>query len=108
VSGRVKLKIYLDNSATSYPKPDCVYDAINDYMRNNGASPGRGNYANAMAAEKLVYDTRKNIATLFCAKKPSEIVFTSNATEAINTVLKGYLKNGDGVLTSNTMPCGDH
>ena len=95
------MKIYLDNSATSYPKPECVYAAVNDYMRNNGASPGRGNYANAMEAEKLVYETRKTIAKLFNAKKPSEIVFTSNATEAINTVLKGYLKSGDEVLTSN-------
>ncbi|MCL2774852.1 MAG: cysteine desulfurase [Oscillospiraceae bacterium] len=95
------LKIYLDNSATSYPKPECVYDAVNVYMRENGASPGRGNYANAMASDKLVYETRKTIAKLLGAKKPSEIVFTSNATEAINIVLKGYLKNGDGVLTSN-------
>ncbi len=95
------LKIYLDNSATSFPKPECVYDAMNDYMRENGSSPGRGNYANAMASEKLVYETRKEIAKLFCAKKASEIVFTLNATEAINTVLKGYLKSGDAVLTSN-------
>ena len=99
--GKFTMKIYLDNSATSYPKPDCVYGAVNDYMRGNGASPGRGNYANAMAAEKLVYETRKALSKLFGAKKPGEIVFTSNATEAINTVLKGYLKSGDGVLTSN-------
>jgi len=95
------LKIYLDNSATSFPKPDSVYDAINEYMRNNGASPGRGNYANAMAAEKLVYETRKTVAKLFGVKKPGEIVFTQNSTEAINTVLKGFLKPGDEVLTSN-------
>ena len=94
-------KIYLDNSATSYPKPDCVYDEINDFMRNNGASPGRGNYANAMASEKLVYETRKTVARLFNVQRPGEIVFTSNATEAINTVLKGFLKSGDDVLTSN-------
>ena len=94
------MKIYLDNGATSYPKPECVYDAINSYMRDNGASPGRGNYASSMASEKLVYETRKAIAKLLGAKKPSEIVFTSNATESINTVLKGYLNNGDGVLTS--------
>jgi len=94
------LKIYLDNSATSYPKPECVYEAVNDYMRNNGASPGRGNYANAMAADRLVYEARKAVAKLLGAVKPSEIVFCSNATEAINTILKGYLKNGDCVLTS--------
>jgi cysteine desulfurase family protein len=70
-------------------------------MRKNGASPGRGNYANAMASDRLVYETRKTIAKLFNAERASEIVFTLNATEAINTVLKGYLKNGDEVLTSN-------
>ena len=95
------MKIYLDNSATSYPKPECVYNAVDEYMRNNGASPGRGNYANALEAERLVYETRKTVAKLLGAKKPSEIVFTLNSTEAINTVLKGYLKPGDGVLTSN-------
>jgi cysteine desulfurase family protein len=95
------LKIYLDNGATSFPKPDCVYDAVNTFMRENGCSPGRGNYANAMEAEKLVYETRKSITKLFSAERPSEIIFTSNSTEAINTVLKGYLKNGDAVLTSN-------
>ena len=95
------MKIYMDNSATSFPKPECVYDAVNHFMREIGASPGRGNYANAIVSEKLVFETRKTIAKLFCAKKPSEIVFTSNATEAINTVLKGYLKSGDEVLTSS-------
>jgi len=102
MAGRwICLGIYLDNSATSYPKPECVYTAINNYMRENGASPGRGNYANAMASERIVYETRKTIARLFGAKRPSEIVFALNATEAINTVLKGFLKNGDEVLTSN-------
>ena len=95
------MKIYLDNGATSYPKPECVYDAVNHYMRENGASPGRGNYANAIASDRLIYETRKTIAKLIGANKPSEIVFAFNATEAINTVLKGYLKNGDEVLTSS-------
>ena len=95
------MKIYLDNGATSYPKPECVYNAVNDYMRNNGANPGRGNYSNAMDSDRLVYETRKTAAKLFGAKKPGEIVFTSNATEAVNIILKGFLKNGDEVLTSN-------
>ncbi|MCL2883770.1 MAG: aminotransferase class V-fold PLP-dependent enzyme, partial [Coriobacteriia bacterium] len=95
------MSIYLDNSATSFPKPECVYAAIEAYMRGNGASPGRGNYEKAMTAEKLVYETRKSLAALIGAQKPSEIVFTQNATEAINTVIKGYLRPGDTVLTSN-------
>jgi len=70
-------------------------------MRSNGASPGRGNYTNAMAADRLVYETRKAVAKLFGVEKPGEIVFTSNSTEAINTVLKGFLKDGDEVVTSS-------
>jgi len=99
--GSENVKIYLDNGATSFPKPECVYDAINLYMRENGASPGRGTYAKAMTSDKLVFETRKTIMKLFNAKRPSEIVFTSNATEAINILLKGYLQNGNGVLTSS-------
>lgn len=93
--------IYLDNSATSYPKPECVYTAINDFMRNNGASAGRGNYARARDAEELIYLARKSIAKLLGAKKPSNIVFTSNVTESLNVILKGFLNSGDGVLTSS-------
>ncbi|MDL2237972.1 aminotransferase class V-fold PLP-dependent enzyme [Christensenellaceae bacterium OttesenSCG-928-K19] len=93
--------IYLDNSATSFPKPDCVYSAINDFMRNNGASPGRGTYQSAMQSDQLVYETRKSLTKLFNINRPGEIVFTANATESINIILKGYLQQGDTVLTSN-------
>lgn len=91
----------MDNSATSFPKPECVYTAINDFMRNNGASAGRGNYSRARDAEELIYLTRKSIAKLLGAKKASNIVFTSNVTESLNQVLKGFLNYGDGVLTSD-------
>jgi len=70
-------------------------------MRNNGASPGRGNYALAREAEELVYLTRKSVAALLGAKKASNIVFTSNVTESLNMILNGFLNDGDGVLTSN-------
>ncbi len=95
------MRVYLDNGATSFPKPECVYEAINYFMRNVGASPGRGNYAKAMESEQLVYDARKAIARLFNVKRPGEIVFTANVTESINLVLKGFLNDGDKVLTSN-------
>lgn len=95
------MEVYLDNGATSYPKPECVYEAVNEYMRQNGASPGRGNYAKAMQAEQLVYATRKMLCKLFGIQKPGSIVFTSNITEAINIILKGFLQRGDAVLTSN-------
>jgi cysteine desulfurase family protein len=94
----------LDNSATSFPKPECVYTAVNDFMRNNGASAGRGNYARARDAEELIFLTRKSIAKLLGAKKAGNIVLTSNVTESLNLVLKGFLNYGEGVLTS----CVEH
>ena len=95
------MAIYLDNAATSYPKPESVYIAMMDYMRNNGASPGRGNYASARDADRLVYQTRKALCELFGARRPGEIIFTANATESINMALKGYLNPGDCVLTTS-------
>ena len=93
--------IYLDNGATSYPKPETVYAAVADYMRGNGASPGRGNYARARDADELVYQTRKALCKLLGARRPSEIIFTSNATEALNMALKGWLNPGDKVVATS-------
>jgi cysteine desulfurase family protein len=70
-------------------------------MRENGSSPGRGNYREAMQSEQLVYDTRKALCKLLGIKRPSHVVFTANATESINLVLKGYLEPGDRVLTTS-------
>ncbi|MDR1471336.1 MAG: aminotransferase class V-fold PLP-dependent enzyme [Synergistaceae bacterium] len=94
------MPIYLDNGATSYPKPDEVCGAMIEYMTHNGASPGRGNYARAMDADKLVYETRKALSKLLGAPRPGQIIFTCNATESINMALKGYLRPGDRVLTT--------
>ncbi len=93
--------IYLDNSATSFPKLECVYEAMDSFMRYNGASAGRGNYTAAREAKELIYRTRKSIASLFEVKKPGNIVFKNNVTESLNVILKGFLKSGDGVLTSD-------
>jgi cysteine desulfurase family protein len=95
------MAIYLDNGATSFPKPESVYKAVADYMRNNGASPGRGNYERARTADRLVYQTRKAICRLLGAPRPGQIIFTSNATESLNIALKGFLKPGDKVLATS-------
>ena len=95
------IPIYLDNGATSYPKPDIVYSSVIEYMRGNGASPGRGNYVRALEADRLVYDARKALCSRVGAKRPGQIIFTCNATESINMALKGYLKKGDKVLTTS-------
>ena len=93
--------IYLDNAATSYPKPNQVAKSIYDFMVNNGTSSGRGSYKMAMKSDFLVYETRKLIGELFNFKNPKNVIFTSNVTESINLALRGILKKGDHVVTSS-------
>lgn len=93
--------IYLDNSATSWPKPESVKDAILDYLANYGASPGRSGHHLAQKAERMVFETRDLIADFFNAPESDRVVFASNATHAINIALKGILKKGDHVITSS-------
>lgn len=102
------MTVYLDNAATSFPKPDTVYTAIERYMKEVGASAGRGTYQRALEADRLVYETRRSLARLFNVNDASRIVFTSNATESLNLALKGWLRPGDHVILPrwSTMPCG--
>ncbi|MFI3210862.1 MAG: aminotransferase class V-fold PLP-dependent enzyme [Peptostreptococcaceae bacterium] len=93
--------IYLDNAATTLKKPDRVYDAVNDCLRNYCANPGRGSHKLAMKALGKIYETRENLSKLFNVDNPMSIVFTSNATEALNLSIKGFLKSGDHVITTS-------
>jgi len=93
--------IYLDNAATSYPKPECVYEAVDSFMRQNGASSGRGTYRRALAADELVSKTRRLLADLLGAEDDSRIVLLSGATEALNLAIKGLVQPGDNVVTSS-------
>lgn len=93
--------IYLDNAATSYPKPKVVANAVYDFMINNGTSSGRGSYQKAMESDFLVYNTRKEIASLFNFDDPKRVIFTSNVTESLNLAIRGILKEGDHVITSS-------
>lgn len=93
--------IYLDNAATSWPKPEETIKSIEDCIRNNGANPGRGGHKMSLAAGRIIYDTREVAAQLFNVNDPARIVFTGNATESINLALKGSLKPGDHVITSS-------
>ncbi len=92
--------VYLDNAATSWPKPDAVYLAMIKCVKENGANPGRSGHRMAMRASEKILECRENLATLFGIADPLRIVFTSNATEAINLALKGLLAPGDHVLLS--------
>lgn len=92
--------IYLDQAATSWPKPGPVIAAMADCMENLGANPGRGEHQMAMEAADLVFEARTRIADLLGAGDPLNIVFTSNCTEALNLGLKGLLEPGDHVVLS--------
>ena len=82
---------YFDNAATTYPKPDCVYDYMDRYYRANGASAGRGNYTGAVSASKLIADTRQKIQNVLnCNNK--QIIFTPTATIALNIIIQGLLR----------------
>ena len=94
--------IYLDNAATSFPKPEGVYQVIDHFNRSIGANPGRSGYATAREAARIVAETRGLLAQLFHVDEPNQIVFTANATEALNLCLKGLLRPGDHVITTVT------
>lgn len=92
--------IYLDNAATSWPKPETVYETVNFAFREFGGNPGRGTHRMSLAASEFIYEARLLCAKLFHASSPNNICFTSNTTEAINLALKGLLQPGDHVVTS--------
>ena len=93
--------IYLDNGATSFPKPKEVADAVYDFMINNGTSSGRGSYKKAMQSDYIVYKCRKLIGNLFNFDDPKKVVFTSNVTDSLNIAIRGILKENDHVITSS-------
>lgn len=100
-SGNERDIIYFDNAATSFPKPKTVIDAVNDYLINIGANPGRSGHDLAVRAGRIVFNTRKAIAGLFGLKNPMHVIFGSNATEAINLAIIGLLNKGDHVITTS-------
>lgn len=93
--------IYLDNAATTYPKPEQVYNSIMDCMKNYCANPGRAGHKMAMKAGRGIYDARENIARLFNIENPMNIVFTNNATDSLNLAIKGVVKEGDHIITTS-------
>ena len=84
---------YFDNAATTYPKPECVYEFMDTFYRNNGGSAGRGQYQLAQTASGLITDTRNRIKTLLhCPAK--QVVFEPSATIALNIIIQGVIKSG--------------
>jgi cysteine desulfurase family protein len=95
------MAVYLDNAATTWPKPESVYLAVDHFMREVGATPGRGGHRQEREASRLADATRVALAELFNAPDPQGVAFTLNATHAINMALKGILRPGDHVITSS-------
>lgn len=93
--------IYLDNAATSWPKPPEVLAAMARFMTEVGANPGRSGHRLSVEAGRIVYAAREAVAQLFNAPDPLRVVFGLNATEGINLALRGLLRPGDHVVTSS-------
>jgi cysteine desulfurase family protein len=93
--------IYLDNAATSFPKPESVYQALDAFARTSLANPGRAGHKMALAAERALDDCRHLLNQLFHGKEPERFVFTLNATDALNMAFKGVLADGDHIITTD-------
>lgn len=92
--------IYFDNGATTFPKPKSVINAVN-YAMNNCANPGRSGHRLSIKSSEIIYECRQNLAKLFDIDKTENVIFTNNCTTALNTVIKGVLKEGDHVIISS-------
>jgi cysteine desulfurase family protein len=93
--------IYLDNAATSWPKPPSVWEAMERNMKESAANPGRGSHEMAVKASRAVFEARKRLARLFRINNPNDIAFTMNTTHALNLAIQGLLKPGDHVIATS-------
>src|SRR5262245_58491566 len=93
--------IYLDNAATSFPKPEAVYQALDAFARHDLANPGRAGHKMALAAERALDDGRHLLNQFFHGDAPERFIFTLNCTDALNMAFKGILKKGDHVVTTD-------
>ncbi|MDD3269416.1 MAG: aminotransferase class V-fold PLP-dependent enzyme [Syntrophomonadaceae bacterium] len=93
--------IYMDNAATSFPKPEAVYLAVDNFNRQLGANPGRGSSQQSLKSGSILVEAREALARLFNIEDSFRIAFTTNITEAINMGLKGIIRPGDHVITTS-------
>src|SRR5207253_7073550 len=93
--------IYLDNAATSFPKPESVYQALDRFARHDLANPGRAGHKMALASERALDDGRHLLNQFFHGEAPERFVFTLNCTDALNMAFKGVLADGDHVVTTD-------
>lgn len=94
-------KVYADNAATTYPKPRQVGESLLNYINNIGVNLSRGNYEHSYSTARVVFETRELLCELFNFNNPLNVVFSSNITESLNIIIKGFLKSGDHVIVSS-------
>ena len=94
--------IYLDNAATTWPKPETVYTAVEQTMRDNGAAVGRGVFGDAAQVTQVVQQARTELANFIGADSETSIVFTTSGTDSLSTAILGLLKPNDSVVTTAT------
>lgn len=92
--------VYLDNAATTFPKPACMMRAMNQCMSFYCGNPGRSGHNMSMKTGEKVYEARREVAELFGIEDSSHIIFTHNATDSLNMAIKGVLRSGDHVITT--------
>lgn len=92
--------IYLDNAATSFPKPECVLRELYNVQKYCGANPGRGGHALSMKAGHKVYSCREKLGEMFGCKSEN-VAFTNNCTTALNTAVNGIVRKGDHIVISS-------
>jgi len=91
---------YLDNAATTFPKPECVYTAMDAYYRAYGGNPGRGSHRLAVESDRVIAQCRQRLARLWNVADPARLVFGLNCTQATNQALKGLLQPGDHLVST--------
>ena len=93
--------IYLDNAASSWPKPDATWQAMEHFMRSIGANPGRSGHRLSIEAGRIIIEAREALAELFGIDDPLRLVFSRHATESLNLAIYGMLQSGDHCITTS-------
>ena len=93
--------IYLDNAATSFPKPKEVYDFMNEFYQKHGVNPGRSGYDATLETEEVVFGTRKMLTQFFNGTDPNRLTFSHNASDSLNMIILGMIEKGDHVVSTN-------
>ncbi|MEQ8154858.1 MAG: aminotransferase class V-fold PLP-dependent enzyme [Clostridiaceae bacterium] len=94
------MNVYLDNAATSYPKPKAVSESMYNLINSLASNPGRGAYDSALEGSRIVYECRESISEIFCFNKAENVIFTPNISYSLNILINSVVKSGWHVITS--------